>query len=106
MEENLTFEETVVEDSAVSTADDLSQKLGEASSLSEKACVAIGALALAGLVACGNCAYKGGKKAFNWAKGKYEDHKAKKAEKAEAKKTEEAEKSAEESKEETSKDSK
>lgn len=106
MEENNIFEGTVVEESDVSVSDDLSQKLGEASSLSEKACVAIGALALAGLVACGNCAYKGGKKAWGWAKGKYEDHKAKKAEKAETKKAEKSEESAEESKEETSKDSK
>ena len=98
MEENNIFEaETSVEESNVT--EDLSAKLEEAGTLSEKACIAIGALALAGTVALGNCAWKGGKKVVNWAKDKIDAHKEKKeSKKAEEEKASETEEKAEESK--------
>lgn len=97
MEENNIFEaETSVEETV---DNDLSAKLEEAGTLSEKACIAIGALALAGTVALGNCAWKGGKKVVSWAKDKIDAHKEKKeTKKADKEQEAETEGKAEESK--------
>lgn len=98
--ENFEVVETSVENE-VTGNEDLQAKLEEAGTLSEKACIAIGALALAGAVALGNCAWKGGKAVVGKAKTWNEQRKAKKAE---AKKTEKAEETTEEASKESKED--
>lgn len=99
--DEMNFEVVETSEENVTNGDDLSAKLEEAGTLSEKACIAIGALALAGTVALGNMAWKGGKKAVNFVKGKLDDRKAaKEAKKDQKEETEEEKKT--ESQEETS----
>lgn len=99
--DEMNFEVVETSEENVTVDNDLSAKLEEAGTLSEKACIAIGALALAGTVALGNMAWKGGKKAVNFVKGKLDDRKAaKEAKKDQKEETEEEKKT--ESQEETS----
>ena len=101
MDNEMNFEVVETSEENVTVDNDLSAKLEEAGTLSEKACIAIGALALAGTVALGNMAWKGGKKAVNFVRGKLDDRKAAKEAKKDQKAEETEEEKTKDSKEET-----